>query len=535
MNLFKLLARTSGKVSIGGVIGVATLAAGIIGPTINITQEAAKPRDRYVFTDAAMNSDRQSIYDSGMEGSFSNSAGIRASHDQDVRDVVDAGQIVKRGFSGSSSDASGYALQGADALGGNPNFVDVTKTKVSVDTSNSATDSNFRASVADRGLDGISYGGNGTANGGGTGDSNGGAGGTTINTLSGSSMARSSGGSSAPNNGAYQGSSASGTAGSNARQEGYTELSGSMPSSDSLNSALLASAATIPGKASFGGPETNLKGGRATGVAGRDLERTARFTGKVAAKGNDAAANEGAKDFLGNGNITLGGGLSYGEAKDGPTTSDLNSLPDTNSIKRKLGHAAGNAKAHAKALADARKSLAIQLLAMLGAGVAAAAGIYFMLNAAKKKEEEAALERAKAQTYKAMAAGNMYSAAAYEAKAAACEAKAKGLDASAKLLRNFAKATVGAYALYAGIMITQCGLFISKWKNEAGSLPTSGIMLATAASVAVGLVYKFGATGKAPSQAITDMVGQNLKEKVGEVADEATASDNNTNKKEDKK
>ena len=525
MNIFKFLTGNRGRVKWTSVASLA-VGAGIFLSTGPLVKEAAQPLppDRSVFSDEA-EARLHDIRDNyvGGEGSFSNNQGIRFGQRTGLSDEEDAPDF-SRGVGNSISGGAYSTKRGVGFVNGADNVDEVAPNSPLAEGNYNAADgirSSGRNSSGRNGGRGA-Y-GNGAAGG------RNGTGGNAVNSLSKSSMASAGGGSSVGNNGAYQGGG-NRPGGSNANVPPKAEpgLSGAMGSSnDSIG--LLAQA---PNKASFGSRDgSGTNGGRRTNAAGEQLQRTYRYTKEVARSNNETAT--GVEDFLAddaNNHDTDGSG--YDTNDDPPTTTDFETVEvDPGTKAQDWGD---REAARQKALAKARKHLAMQMLLMLGVGLGVGTSVYFLANSARKKEEEAnqkmieyqaALLKSSDWLVKAQMATDPILASTYRANAEQERARAfqlraqsTALKATAKTMKIIAGVAIGGFALYAGAMIAQCIRFMHVWKNEAGMVPLCGMVVASAASVGVGLAYKAGISGGSFSSQTTMELLKTGGQKVGDMA-----------------
>ena len=437
MNLLKFLKSSSGKVTVPGMLVMGAVGATLVWSAMDTAKVAINPmQDRdVIFSQTA--DERASIYNSGITGtdgtvSFSNTynGGITVgdpAHASDDTSLADT-------FSSAVGSAIGSAYTMQNGVGGmadNPNFIDTTPAALTPDTSSPVSSTNVRGAASNE------AGSTGSA---------GGAGGTSK--LGSANMATAQGGGSFAQggNGGSAGTGSSSAGGSGARggngggngsAEGY-QLSGNMPTQ---GDGLLAGVPTNS-KANFGGANGARVGGRLAGGAngGEELRRIADYAKRVA--GHDLrSANETAGAFLGEDGVYVSGGLTEGENTD-PNNPDFAPMK-VNGGKRN-GPSMNTVNAHLLALAKAKKSLAIQLLVMVGVCAAMALTMYLLIKHGKKMP---------------MGTGAGFILA--------------GL------------ALMGVAMGYALAYIAVCGRFAHKWGSEAGSLPVSGIFLSVAVAMAV--------------------------------------------------
>lgn len=222
---------------------------------------------------------------------------------------------------------------------------------------------------------------------------NGGGSATTPAALTRGSVAHASGGS---GNGSSFGGGMGGATGGNSPYK----LSGSMPSSSSMDDLIARHNSSALG----GNRNTHSSRFGATGVdRGDRLRRAARFSEKGAARGTQIAANEGGGAFLEgglSGGVTLTNG-SFGSSEG--SSSDLNN--NVSKINNRLNGLKRNLDDQLKKPDEARKKLFKKILWLLGMTLAASVGMYFLIKFGMKQIKKATTPLGKALGFAMVIAG----------------------------------------------------------------------------------------------------------------------------------
>ena len=510
MNIFKFLTGKRGGIrwSSVGLLAAGTVMALSTGPLVKEASQPLPP-DRTVFAGSAeeqLASIRNNYI--GGQDSFTNEQGIRFT--QKGANAGDGLPDFSRGVNSAIAGNAYATKQGVGFVSGADNVDEVSPTGgLQIDTSNPISADNVRAAGQQGG--GGAYGTDGAAGGKGAG------GGTATNTLSRASVATAGGNSSPVNNGAYKGGK-DGSGGNpkdgktNVPPKTNPELSGKMPNNDSV--VLLASTTN---KSRFG-TQDGSDGGklRRANVVGAQLERTYRYTKTVADSNNEVLT--GVEDFLANDDTNYGNENDNSGGDTGnsdPTLTDFTPPVVTPNDVNKVDDWAEREKAHQRELVKARKHLAINLLIMLGVGLAAGISVYFLMKQSTLYSKAAALAAKMA-------------AAASPMMAPYFTAVAQALAAKAKILQTISIVTMALFSAYAGAMVAQCIRFGTKWSGEAGSLPITGMVVSAAAALGVGIAYRKGKGLSIPSGTVASFVKGEIVNRTGSgIADlKAAASAN---------
>ena len=248
-------------------------------------------------------------------------------------------------------------------------------------------------------------------------------------------------------NGAYGGSRGG-------RNGGY-ELSGSMPRS----SADLAFGARTTASSSFGSGDRTHASRTRGGSAGRwDLESIAKYSAKVAAKGQRESANAGAGAFL-NGQMTGGVTLDNGTtAQGGGSSSDLGSVGNINRVNKGVNDWKDNTDNKLEEQHNARKKLTIEILALLASTLMAAMLMYNLIADGAYKLKEGAVKAASGDP--------------------ATKAAGLALMATGKLKLVAGWAIMAAVSTFAGVVLANSISFMNKYPGII--VPTVGIVLSAA-------------------------------------------------------
>ena len=243
-------------------------------------------------------------------------------------------------------------------------------------------------------------------------------------------------------NGAYGGSRGG-------RNGGY-ELSGSMPRS----SADLAFGARTTASSSFGSGDRTHASRTRGGSAGRgDLESIAKYSAKVAAKGQRESANAGAGAFL-NGQMTGGVTLDNGTtAQGGGSSSDLGSVGNINRVNKGVNDWKDNTDNKLEEQKKARKKLGIEIVALIAATLVTAVAMYKLISKGASKVYWGT---------------QMLSNQATAAQGAA-------MIKMGKLLQVAGWALMGVVSAYAAVVMANSIDFMNKYPGK--TLPTMGLIL----------------------------------------------------------
>lgn len=275
---------------------------------------------------------------------------------------------------------------------------------------------------------------------------------------------------------------------------GQYELSGAMPSS----SADLAFGARTSASSSFGSGDRTRVSRTRGGVAGRgDLESIAKYSAKVAAKGQKESANAGAGAFLNgqmSGGITLDGA---GNAQTGGSSSDLGSIGNLSRVHKGINNWQDDQQKKLEEQKKARKKLGMEILALIAATVGAAFAMHALISKGQRLIKEAMAELA--------ATAGVYGAAAI----AAMKKLALG-----KWLIAAGWGVMAGVSAFAAIVLANSISFMNKYQGN--NLPTLGIIL-SAASIGtltyVGIKAMAGSKAAPTQKATEELITQEVADK----------------------
>ena len=369
MKFFSFLTNSRGKINPRAALGLLGSVAAV-GLTIGGYQHDVKtyPPERLTF--AGLESDDGSYHGSAMD--YSDNLGVVAS----AGDKEGGAKYVNVDNLGAGVGiGSAYQTGGGDNLVGNGRVTDTGK--ITYGAGENGPDEGGDYSVRPS----YDYG-----DGAGTDVYSDGGGGATGSQLAGASMARASGGSSGSSNSYTPGGSRAGAGGNGGNSgvggtpsagEGY-RMTGNMPGS---------SVETMAGtysRADFNNGSRDFYAGRSTTRKyGEGLAGLAKHSADIASNVRNENANAQGRVFL-NGERAGVGGVNFASPGEATGMSDDLAPATIARAQKGIKNWENDKKAYAKRLAKKRKQLAIRLLELIGATLAAAVAMNYLIQIGKK-------------------------------------------------------------------------------------------------------------------------------------------------------